>query len=280
MNPKYSIYIPSKGRWDSRLTMKALDRMGVSYRVVIEPQEYDNYVSVIDRDKIITLPYSFPDSFTELVRTRNWIFQYSIDHGEEYHWQIDDNIIKFWYWNKNRKTKCFSGSIFRAAEDFIDRYDNVGQAGFNYFMFVQQKYPDNPFRLNTRIYSCTLNNNKIPYRYRGIYNDDTDISLRILKGGWCTVLFQAFLAEKSMTMTVKGGNTPIYQEDGRLKMAQSLQRQHPDVVSIKRRWGRWQHVVDYRPFKGNKLKLKEGVVIPQGVNNYGMKLVKVKHDQT
>ena len=38
--------------------------------------------------------------------------------------------------------------------------------------------------------------------------------------------------------------------------------------------GRWQHHVDYRPFKGNKLIRKSGVVIPEGVNNYGMVLGK------
>jgi len=79
-------------------------------------------------------------------------------------------------------------------------------------------------------------------------------------------------------MTMKGGNTEsLYKldnEDGRLLMAQSLQRQHPDVTKITRKWGRWQHQVDYRPFKANRLIKKEGVVIPEGVNNYGMVLVK------
>jgi hypothetical protein len=76
-------------------------------------------------------------------------------------------------------------------------------------------------------------------------------------------------------MTMKGGNTDdLYKDDGRLLMAQSLQQQHPDVVKITRKWGRWQHKVDYRPFKANRLIKKEGIVIPDGVNNYGMVLVK------
>jgi hypothetical protein len=57
-------------------------------------------------------------------------------------------------------------------------------------------------------------------------------------------------------------------------MAQELQAKHPDVTKIIWRFGHWQHIVDYRGFKANKLKLKEGITIPQGVNNYGMKLVK------
>ncbi len=77
-------------------------------------------------------------------------------------------------------------------------------------------------------------------------------------------------------MRMKGGNTDeLYQGDGRLKMAQSLQQQHPDVAKIAWKWGRWQHQVDYRPFKNNRPRLKPGAVIPDGPNNYGMVLRKV-----
>lgn len=114
----------------------------------------------------------------------------------------------------------------------------------------------------------------IPYRNRGVYNDDTDLCLQVLKDGWCTALFYAFLIDKLTTMTVKGGNTDIYQGDGRLKMAQELQQRHPDVTTITWKWGRWQHQVDYRPFKSNRPILRPGVVIPDGPNNYGMVLKK------
>jgi hypothetical protein len=85
------------------------------------------------------------------------------------------------------------------------------------------------------------------------------------------------LARKQQTMTAKGGNTEeLYklngQADGRLLMAQSLQQQHPDVVTITRKWGRWQHQVDYRPFKNNRLIRRPGVEILQGVDDYGMVL--------
>ena len=58
-----------------------------------------------------------------------------------------------------------------------------------------------------------------------------------------------------------------------LEMARSLQEQHPDVTKITRKWGRWQHHVDYRPFKANRLVRREGVEVPEGVNDYGMRLV-------
>ena len=51
-------------------------------------------------------------------------------------------------------------------------------------------------------------------------------------------------------MTMKGGNTDeLYKDDGRLKMAESLRDQHPDIVTITQKWGRPQHQVDYKVFK-------------------------------
>ena len=43
MNPKYPIYIISKGRWQKRQTSKALEIMKVPYKIVVEPQEYEKY---------------------------------------------------------------------------------------------------------------------------------------------------------------------------------------------------------------------------------------------
>jgi hypothetical protein len=274
VSPKYPVYIISKGRWESRKTSRALEKISVPYRIVVEPQELEKYSAVIDHQKILVLPFSNLGQGS--IPARNWVWEHSIIEGWKRHWILDDNIRAFWRWNKNRKLLVETGDTFKACEDFVDRYENIALSGMNYFMFIKCKYKQPPFTQNTRIYSCILIKNDIPYRWRGRYNEDTDLSLRALKDGWCTILFNAFLAEKSVTMTMKGGNTEdLYLiEDGRLKMAQSLQKQHPDVTQIKKRWGRWQHVVDYRPFKGNRLIKKPGIIIPEGVNNYGMVLVK------
>lgn len=146
-------------------------------------------------------------------------------------------------------------------------------------MFVSRKQPDiEPFTLNTRVYSNMLIETEArdpkgrPYRNECYYNDDTDLCLRVLKDGYCTLLFNAFLIFKETTMTVKGGNTPIYQGDGRLRMAQELQAKHPDVTKITRKWGRWQHHVDYSRFKANRLVRRLDVEVKPGVDDYGMKL--------
>jgi hypothetical protein len=277
LNPYYPVYIISKGRWETRLTSKALEIIGIPYYIVVEPQEYDNYAAVINPKKILVLPFSNLGQGS--IPARNWVWEHSISKGAERHWILDDNIRAFYRRNSNLKVPIKTGNTFCAIEDFVDRYKNIAIAGMNYYMFAPNKAAYPPFILNTRVYSCILIKNDIPYRWRGRYNEDTDLSLRALKDGWCTVLFNAFLALKTTTMTMKGGNTEelyLGVEDGRLKMAQSLQEQHPDCVEITQKWGRWQHSVNYRRFKNNKLILRPGVVIPDGVDNYDMELKKIK----
>lgn len=273
MNPKYPVYVISKGRWKPRQTIRALVERKIPHRVVIEPQEYDQYAAVIDPVTILVLPFSNLGQGS--IPARNWIWEHSISEGAERHWILDDNISTFFRLQRNIRYYTNSGATFRAIEEWTDRYTNIALAGMQYKMFAPRKAEHPPVALNTRVYSCILIKNDIPYRWRGRYNEDTDLSLRALKDGWVTAIFYAFLADKQPTMTMKGGNTDeLYQGDGRLKMAQSLQEQHPDVVKIAWKWGRWQHQVDYRPFKNNRPRLKPGVVIPDEPNNYGMVLTK------
>lgn len=274
MNSKYPIYVISKGRWETRLTIKALENINQPFRVVIEKQEYDQYAAVVDPSKILVLPFSNLGQGS--IPARNWVWEHSIEEGHAWHWILDDNLRGFFRFNRNLLVPVTSGSIFRVAERHVERYENVGQAGFNYYMFVPRKTIMPPFYLNTRVYSCILIRNDIEHRWRGRYNEDTDLSIRILKDrekNWCTILFNAFICDKMQTMTMKGGNTEsLYTgvEDGRLKMAKHLQEQHPEIVKITWKWGRWQHHVDYSFFQKKKLVLKEGIELSNNVDNHGM----------
>jgi hypothetical protein len=256
MKPRYPIYIISKGRWDTRLTSKALELSRTPYHIVIEPQEYNKYSEVIDPKKILVLPFS--NLGLGGIPARNWVWEHSISIGSKRHWILDDNIDGFYRLQNNLKIRVETPAPFCAHEDFVDRYSNIGMSGLDYFMFAPRKVSMPPYRLNTRIYSCILLNNEIKHRWRGKYNEDTDLSLRILKDGWCTVLFSAFLAYKMTTMTMKGGNTEEVYKSGQDRKAfvQSLINQHPDCVEMTWKFGRWHHNVDYSRFKFNRLKLK------------------------
>lgn len=256
MNPEYPVYVISKGRHDKCLTVRELEKINVPYRLVIEPQELEDYSKNINACNILTLPFSNLGQGS--TPARNWVWEHSVLNAYKKHWILDDNIEGFHRLNRNDKPKVSDGSIFKWAEEFVGRYSNVPIAGFNYYSFCKTTDRLPPYYLNTRIYSCILIQNDIPYRWRGKYNEDTDLSIRVLKDGFCTILFNAFLAGKVTTMRMGGGNTDeLYKGDGRKQMAQALVDAHPDVCRMAWKFGRWQHHVNYKTFKRTKLKLIE-----------------------
>lgn len=267
---RYPIYVISKGRWQKRLTIDALTRMGVDYQLVVEPQEYDHYAEHVDASKILVLPFS--NLHRGSIPARNWVWRHSRESGAAKHWILDDNIKTFYRLNRNAKLNVYSDVPFRVVEDFAERYMNIGLAGMNYASLVKYFSGVPAYYLNSRVYSCILIANDLPMRWRGIYNEDTDLSLRVLKLGLCTVNVNAFLADKQATLTMKGGNTDeLYQGDGRLKMAQSLVKQHPDVAEITWRFNRWQHLVYYRNFK-QRLVRRTDLPVFEKIDNYGLVL--------
>ena len=280
------MYIVSKGRWETRYTSIALERLKIPYWIIVEDQEYDNYADVIHPDKILVLPQQYLDDYDTCDdlgdskskgpgAARNFARQHAIDVGAKRHWVMDDNINSFQRLNQNLMCKVTNGAMFRACEDFVDRYTNVYLAGPAYDFFALAKTLMPPFVRNTRIYSVLLIQNDMPYRWRGRYNEDTDLSLRVLKDGHCTVQFNAFLQEKQTTQLIKGGNTEeFYAKEGTLPKSQMLADLHPDVATVVWKFSRWHHDVNYFPFKKNLLKKIDGLKIPTGINNYGMELVK------
>lgn len=103
------------------------------------------------------------------------IFIPSKSKGYKRHWVMDDNIKQFIRLNKNKKIRVNSAVFFRCMEDFCDRYKNIAMAGPQTWFFVPRKQKRLPFCLNTRVYSCNLILNNTPYRWRGRYNEDTDV---------------------------------------------------------------------------------------------------------
>lgn len=275
MNPKYPIYIPSKGRWDTCLTATRLKAMGVPFSIVVEPLEAKRYEERFGSNALLVLP--FDNLGQGSIPARNWIWEHAKTHGHLRHWVIDDNIQRFYRRNRNRRIPVSSGTIFVCAEEFTDRYTNVALSGFNNLAFAVDTEVIPPFTLNTRIYSMTLIDTSLPYRWRGRYNEDTDLSLRCLKAGLVTVQFNAFLGDKATTMTMAGGNTDtIYNTgDHRRAFAESLREQHPDVVAVVWKFGRWHHQVDYARFARNRLQYRAGIVPTGTTDEHGLILRRV-----
>jgi len=250
------------------MTASYLARDEVPFFLVVEPHEVEAYVEAFPAATVLSLP----ESGRGLVYSRNWIKDHATASGAERHWQIDDNIRGFRRLYKGQRIPCDSGVALRVCEDFADRYENVALAGLNYQMFVTGLKGQPPFVTNVHVYSCTLILNALPNRFRGFYNEDVDICLQVLTEGWCTVLLNAFMADKQRTMVVSGGQTDeVYKGDGRLKMARALERVWPGLVTVDRRFKRPQHVVkdNWRCFRTALVPKGE---IDRAPNDYGLKL--------
>jgi len=267
--------------------------MEVPYFLVIEPQERAQYAEALAKDSakyftLLTLPC---ENYSSSIRgqggsipARNWVWRHSVNHGDERHWVMDDNLFCFQRLYANEKQKVCSGAVLRMMEDYVDLFTNVALAGPNYICFAPASSKQPPYRLNTRVYSCILvaNGVSLTEPWRGLYNEDTDLSIRVLKDGCCTILFNALLVDKTTTMRNTGGNTSgIYKgakstaesmsdTRGREAMADSLVAQHPDIVTKVRKFKRWHHSVDYSGFKANTLLRDTLVPLPKKLNDYGL----------
>lgn len=286
VSPKYPVYIVSKGRYNNGITTKALHKMSVDHYIVVEEDEYQDYMkSANSRATVIILPEKYLDNYNTCDEygssksrgpgaARNFCKDHSVSNGYKKHWVMDDNLDAFHYLNRNEKYEVETGATLLAAEEYVDRFSNVPVSGLNYYSFCKKTDKVPPLVLNTRIYSCLLIDNTFDYPWRGRYNEDTDLSLRVLKDGLCTIQFNAFLCGKVTTQRMRGGNSKeFYDEEGTLPKSKMLEDLHPDVAKVVWKFNRWHHHVDYRTFKGNQLILKGDYTEVFGVNNYGLKLV-------
>ena len=281
---RYPLYVISKNRSQTMYTSRSLNEMGCEHTIAVEPQDVDLYNRAfyefgITTAKLLELPFSNHGMGSGPARNACW--EDSIARGAKRHWILDDNIQDFYRLHNNARYRVKSPVFFRVMEDFVDRYKNVRLAGprYRFFCASDQKYP--AFIKNTHIMSTILIDNSLDIRWRSKYNEDIDLSLRVLKGGDCTILFNAFLQGKCATQTVTGGNTEeVYQadqldyEDTTHEKTMVLYNLHPDVVRVVKRYGRWHHDVNYDQFQMNKLRFVDDFKMPKTVNNYGMKLVK------
>lgn len=285
VNPTHPVYIVSKGRSNKCLTHRALTRMGVPHYVVVEKHEFEKYKEKLgDLASILILPNRYLEEYDTCDdlgsskskgpgAARNFCLDHSKSIGSRWHWVMDDNLEDFHRLTDNEKRPVRTGATLKAAEDFVKRFENVPLAGLNYYSFAKKTDPLPPYVTNTRIYSCLFIDNDAGYRWRGRYNEDTDLSLRVLKDGLCTIQFNAFLCGKVTTQRMKGGNTQeFYDSEGTLPKSKMIEDLHPDCAKVTWKFNRWHHHVDYKRFK-QSLILKGDCKYAKSDNEYSMVLI-------
>lgn len=263
MSSKYPIYIISKGRSSlKKHTAAFMTNDEVDFNLVVEPQEFDAYAERFNPARILRLPFSNLGQGS--IPARNWCWKHAIESGAKRHWIFDDNIGKINKLIAGKRVRCNASEALQAVERFTERFSNIAIAGISYRFFAPPGCK--PFYLNCHVYSTLLILNELPFRWRGRYNEDTDLCLQALTNNWCTVNVNAYNTDKAATMTCSGGNTnELYKDNGRLKMARSLeyewQRKYPGLVKTTYKFNRAQHQVNWKRFKTRLLENKENTLV-------------------
>ena len=258
---KYPIYIVSKGRFENPLTAKIFLSENIDFKIAVEPQEYDNYCKSVGENHVLKLDFSNLGLGSYPARNACW--EHSIKQGYRKHFLFDDNIRCFSRLNKGMRKKTTALESLLALQEFTDRYENIAISGYNYRYFVTRETKA-PFSINTHVYSGMLINNDIKYRWRMKYNEDVDLCLQVLHDKWCTILFNAFLIDKtSTTVKMKGGNQDeLYKNndhDKKVLKSRSLQEIWPQYVDVVMKFNRPHHHVNWRKhFQHPLIKRKHG----------------------
>lgn len=256
---QFPVYIPTRGRPDTQLTVRRLSlQAGIIPILVVEDAEHDAYAAANPECEVVVWPSRYLDEYEKTPEldphpttgaAHNFAWDHSRDRGFTHHWIMDDNIAAFGMRHQGKEVRVTSAAPFQWHETLMQRYQNL--AGFS--LGLGHTFGSQPFTLNTRLYCATLYRNDLDsIRWRRGLNDDTIVSLDILKAGWCTAESHMLLIHKvgtSRSVRMAGGMTDFYNVSGGfIKKAAEAIRLHPDCVKMVERYGRVHHQLDYSQF--------------------------------
>ncbi len=197
---RHTVYIPSKGRASSHTTYNLCVEEQVPCRIVVEPQDYVEYVETIPHNHLLTLDKN--DQGIQYART--WIKNYSKSQGESYHWQMDDDMKYFTMRMDDKNKRVNLLHSMSIIEQVFTIFENVAVGGMtsNAFAFSKPK----PVKLNQLGYGCSIINNDFDQDWREGTVEDWDYTLRALEAKMCTMAFSHINFQTPSSGTNAGGN--------------------------------------------------------------------------
>jgi hypothetical protein len=251
MVSNYPIYIVSKGRAYKPLTAKLFEKAGIDYFIAVEPQEAEEYIKSLNKERVLVLPFS--NLGLGSYPARNFCWEHSKANGFKYHWIFDDNFLMFKKWINSKRVRIENIiDAIRYVEINADK-TNVDITGFERPEFCC-KVPNKPFKENCHVYSAMLIKNSLPYRWRLKYNEDIDLCLQVLHNKGKTSSCVYYMAKKVDTgQKMKGGNQDeLYKGNDpkkKLLKAKMLEKVWPQYAKTVIRFNRYHHLIDWKIFK-------------------------------
>jgi len=226
----YTVYIPSKARSFCKHTADLLKASNIRYRVVVEPQDYDDYCEAYGSEEVL----SMDKNDQGIYYARNWIKKYSTEIGEEKHWQMDDDMLSFKIRQKDatKNVKVPASKCVAIVERTTDLFSNIAISGLCSAVFAFAK--KSPAKPNQLAYGCVLVDNSVDVFWRENTVEDWDYTFQVLEKGYCTLAFFHAMFDTVATMTMSGGNTEIHFEgDKRKKLYEDFIKLWPGRFELK-----------------------------------------------
>lgn len=254
-----TVYIPSKNRAGFTKTNRWLEKTGkTNYVFVVEPQDEVAYREALPDAKILVLDANDKG----IAYARTLIKKYSTFIGEEFHWQIDDDMTGISFrldLKKDKKKIRHDQSGFSIAEILLKEYPNIGAVGIQNesFEFSRKK----PALVNTQVAGMVCFRNDTGVFWDETVIEDTDYSLQLLYKNYCTVTITSHAFLTLPQMRLKGGNTDEFISGGLHSRQVALMNKYPGKFAFKpdgklkpsRIWKtfnqRPEHTYDFDPFE-------------------------------
>lgn len=233
MTPKHPIYVPSLGRAETCSTPRILDREGVSFTLVVEPHEFDEYARAFGAERVEPLP----EGGKGLPYSRNWIKRTARERGHDWCWQLDDDVVHFTEFVGKSRRRCTAVEAVAFCESLAASFSNVRVIGTTSEAFAFTT-ADRQFVPNRIAYTTVLVDTRFEGAWRDGVIDDTDYSLQVLSSGACTLLVTRYAHLSAASDSHPGGLTELRAGDGRLRLVRGLERRWPGVVTTTRRFGK------------------------------------------
>jgi len=221
---KYTIYIPTKGRYDNSLTANLLSKYNLKFYLIVEDNEYNQYCNIWGQDKVIKMD---GNNFGGVWYARNFIKRLSINNNEKRHWQLDDDIKEVYYFNGKENKITNIDYMIEEMEKFSNLYTNLSILGPSANTFV--KFSKKAFQWNAMPHSFFNIDNSVPFYWDDKAVEDVDYTLQCLNAGYCTIKFNIFNFNFSPSGKKKGGWTEYFNEGAKCRTYKALKDKWPEI---------------------------------------------------
>jgi hypothetical protein len=194
------VYVISAGRAETCLTPGLLEADGVPFKIVTEPGDDEAaYASRFGADRVLAVDE--PGGGVTYART--WTKRHSESEGEDFHWQVDDDVKSFSIEKDRKQRKVGPAEAMAYSDGLIRRLQNAAILSISPSQWAESV----PYVFNRYAHSVEVIRNGTPLYFRPNVIEDLDFCLQAFALGFCTVVVKQYRFASHMHLEQEGGCT-------------------------------------------------------------------------